>query len=66
MRTNIEIGDSLMKDAIRATGAKTKKAVVEQGLRILVRLAAQRRAVEDMTGLGWDGNLDASRQGGGD
>lgn len=66
MRTNIEIDDSLMKDAIRATGAKTKKAVVEQGLRILVRLAAQRRAVEDMTGLGWDGDLDASRQGRGD
>jgi Arc/MetJ family transcription regulator len=66
MRTNIEIDDSLMKDAIRATGAKTKKAVVEQGLRILVRLAAQRRAVADMTGLGWDGDLDASRQGRGD
>lgn len=66
MRTNIEIDDSLMHDAIRATGAKTKKAVVEQGLRILVRLAAQRRAVEDMTGLGWEGDLDANREGRGD
>ena len=53
MRTNIDIDDTLMNDAIRATGAPTKKAVVEEGLRLLVRLAAQRRAVEDMMGLGW-------------
>ena len=66
MRTNIEIDDTLVDDAIRATGARTKKAVVEQGLRMLVRLAAQRRAVEDMTGLGWEGDLDASRAGRGD
>jgi len=32
-------------------------------LRLLVRLAAQRRAVEDMMGLGWDGDLEASREG---
>jgi Arc/MetJ family transcription regulator len=63
MRTNIDIDDALMTEAIRATGARTKKAVVEEGLRILVRLAAQRRAVEDMMGLGWEGDLDASREG---
>ena len=55
MRTNIDIDDALMTEAIRATGAKTKKAAVEEGLRVLVRLAAQRRAVEDMMGLGWEG-----------
>jgi hypothetical protein len=32
-------------------------------LRLLVRLAEQKRAVEDMTGLGWKGDLDASREG---
>jgi Arc/MetJ family transcription regulator len=63
MRTNIEIDDTLISDAIRATGARTKKAAVEAGLRLLVRLANQRRAVEDMTGLGWDGDLAASRDG---
>ena len=31
MRTNIEIDDRLMKKAIRASGAKTKKAAVEEG-----------------------------------
>ena len=63
MRTNIEIDDDLIAEAIRASGAKTKKAAVEEGLRLLVRLAEQKRAVEDMTGLGWEGDLDASRQG---
>ena len=63
MRTNIDIDEALITEAIRATGAKTKKAAVEQGLRLLVRLAAQRRAVEDMIGLGWEGDLDASREG---
>ncbi|WP_428539839.1 type II toxin-antitoxin system VapB family antitoxin [Rhodopila sp.] len=61
MRTNIEIDDRLMADTIRATGATTKRAVVEQGLQVLVRLAAQRRAVEDILGLGWDVDLDANR-----
>jgi Arc/MetJ family transcription regulator len=63
MRTNIDIDDTLMTEAIRATGAATKKAAVEEGLRLVVRLAAQRRAVEDMIGLGWEGDLEASREG---
>jgi Arc/MetJ family transcription regulator len=63
MLTNIDIDDTLMSEAIRATGAPTRKAVVEEGLRLLVRLAAQKRAVEDMMGLGWEGDLDASREG---
>jgi Arc/MetJ family transcription regulator len=63
MRTNIDIDDALIAEAIEATGLKTKKAAVEAGLRVLVRLAAQQRAVQDLTGLGWAGDLDACRQG---
>jgi Arc/MetJ family transcription regulator len=63
MRTNIEIDDTLIAEAIRASGARTKKAAVEQGLRLLIRLAEQKRAVDDMTGLGWEGDLDTSREG---
>jgi Arc/MetJ family transcription regulator len=61
MRTNIDIDDALMAEAIRAVGPMTKKAVVEEGLRLLVRLAGQREAVTDMAGLGWEGDLDANR-----
>jgi len=40
--TNIEIDDKLMKDALKATDAKTKREAVEPGLRTLVRLRATR------------------------
>jgi Arc/MetJ family transcription regulator len=38
MRTNIDIDDELMRKAIAATGLRTKKAAVEEGLKLLVRL----------------------------
>ena len=41
MRTNIIIEDKLMREALRATGLKTKRETVEQGLRLLVRLKHQ-------------------------
>ena len=37
MRTNIEIDDKLMADALKITRLPTKKAVVEEALRILIR-----------------------------
>lgn len=42
MRTNIEIDDQLMVQALRASGLKTKRAVVEEALRTLIRLRKQR------------------------
>jgi Arc/MetJ family transcription regulator len=41
MRTNIDIDDKLMKQAMRATGAKTKRAAVENALRRLVEVRAE-------------------------
>lgn len=40
-RTNIVIEDKLMRDALRATGLRTKREVVELGLRTLVQLERQ-------------------------
>ena len=61
MRTNIVIDDRLIADAQRATGIKTKKGVVEEGLRMLVRLKRQ-AGVRGWRGkLNWDGNLEAMR-----
>ncbi len=37
MRTNIVIDDKLIRQAMRATGLKTKRAVVEEGLRLLIQ-----------------------------
>jgi Arc/MetJ family transcription regulator len=41
MRTNIDIDDELLKKAMAATNGPTKRAVVEQGLQLLVNLKAQ-------------------------
>jgi Arc/MetJ family transcription regulator len=61
MRTNIVIDDSLMRDALKATGFKTKKEAVELGLQTLVRLSKQ-AAIKQFRGkLAWDGNLRESR-----
>ena len=63
MRTNIEIDDELLREAMAATGQKTKRATVEEALRYVVQLARRRSALEEMTGLGWEGDLDAMREG---
>ena len=61
MRTNIEIDDKLMKDALRATGAKTKREAVELGLKTLVQLRAQAKARELRGKITWEGDLNAMR-----
>lgn len=61
MRTNIVIDDDLMADAMKATGLKTKKEAVEEGLRLLVK-RNQLQAIRDLRGkLKWEGNLDEMR-----
>ncbi|MEF2550292.1 type II toxin-antitoxin system VapB family antitoxin [Aurantimonas sp. A2-1-M11] len=55
MRTNIEIDDRLMTEAMAAAGLSTKKATVEEALRRLIAQERRRRAVADMHGLGWPG-----------
>lgn len=46
MRTNIEIDDALMKQALQLTGLRSKKAVVEQALTELVRRQAREALAE--------------------
>ena len=62
MRTNIEIDDRLLEEAMVAAGLATKKATVEEALRRLVMEHRRRSAVADLAGLGWDGDLYAMRQ----
>lgn len=61
MRTNIEIDDKLMNDALKATGLKTKKEVVEQGLKALIRLKKQEGIKRFKGKLEWSGDLDDMR-----
>lgn len=61
MRTNIEINDKLMKDALKATGVKTKKEAVELGLKTLIRLKKQENIKNFRGELEWSGDLDEMR-----
>ncbi len=61
MRTTIVIDDKLMRDALLATGAKTKREVVELGLRTLLRLRQQEQIRSFRGKLDWQGDLEAMR-----
>jgi Arc/MetJ family transcription regulator len=61
MRTNIDIDDRLLEEAMKVTGQKTKKATVEEALRLIVKRAGQRQALEELRGMGWEGDLDKMR-----
>jgi Arc/MetJ family transcription regulator len=63
MRTNIDIDDDLMRQAMRSSGGRTKRAVVEEGLRLLIQTRSQ-KSVRRLRGkVPWKGDLSASRLG---
>jgi Arc/MetJ family transcription regulator len=62
MRTNIVIDDQLMERALAASGYRTKREVVEEGLRLLVRLKEQEQICAARGKLPWDGDLEAMRR----
>lgn len=64
MRTNIDIDDRLMREALRASGRRTKRAVVDEALRLLVETHAQGRIRKLRGQIRWTGDLDASRAAG--
>jgi Arc/MetJ family transcription regulator len=61
MRTNIVIDDQLIADAQHITGIKTKRAVVEEALRLLVRIKGQEEIKAWRGELPWTGDLEAMR-----
>jgi Arc/MetJ family transcription regulator len=62
MRTNIEIDDQLMADALKVSGAKTKREAVDIALQFFVRIKRQ-AGIRDLKGkINWQGDLDAMRR----
>jgi len=61
MRTNIVIDDTLMEQALTASGYKTKKETVEEGLRLLITLKSQEKIRQLRGRLQWQGDLDLMR-----
>jgi len=63
MRTNIDIEDALMDEAMRRSGLPTKRAAVEEGLRLLIQVKRQ-SGIRRLRGkVHWEGDLDAMRTG---
>lgn len=63
MRTNIDIDDKLMTEAMELSGLPTKKATVEEALRILIKRHSLKRALKELEGIGWEGDLEEMRLG---
>lgn len=62
MRTNIVIDDKLMAEALKASGARTKREAVELGLKTLLQLNRQSELRRLRGKVQWEGDLDAMRR----
>lgn len=60
-RTNIDIDDQLVSEAMRRYGLRSKRAAVDLALRRLVGDAMAREEALAMEGSGWEGDLDQLR-----
>ena len=63
MRTNIDIDDQVLAAAMQSGAYKTKKEVVEAGLRLIARQAAYREILKWEGKLQWDGDGDGDGDG---
>ena len=61
-RTNVVLDDNLVEDCIKATGIKTKKALIDHALRELLRHENQIKILDLKGNINWEGNLDEWRQ----
>ncbi len=61
VRTNVVLDQDLIEEALALTGLKTKRAVIEEALRVLTRLRRQEKVRTLRGQLTWEGDLDALR-----
>ena len=62
-RTNVVLDDKLVAKCQRATGIKTRRALIQHALEELLRQKDQRRILELEGKVDWKGDLDAWREG---
>ena len=61
MRTNIDIDNALLAEAMKVSGGKTKKAVVELALNALIMRQRQMGMLDLFGKIEWVGDLDEMR-----
>jgi len=62
MRTNIVIDPKLIGEALRLSGAPTKRQVVEDSLKLLIQIKKQERIRKARGKLRWSGDLESMRR----
>lgn len=62
-RTNVVLDDQLVREAMELTGITTKRALLDEALRMLIRIKKQERIRELFGTVDWEGDLDAMREG---
>ena len=63
MRTNIVVDETLIKEIMQLSEAKTQKQVIEKSIKSYLRFLAQQDLL-NLIGMGkvvWEGDLDAMR-----
>jgi Arc/MetJ family transcription regulator len=61
MRIHVVLDDELFASALKASGLKTEKAVIEEGLKLLIQLEKQAEFKNYRGKLIWDDDLDRMR-----
>jgi Arc/MetJ family transcription regulator len=61
-RTNIVVDENLVQTALKATGLKTRRALIDFALRDLLRRESQKKILELRGQINWEGDLKAMRQ----
>ncbi|MDJ0579115.1 type II toxin-antitoxin system VapB family antitoxin [Crocosphaera sp.] len=61
MTTNISIDEQLIADALKVTGLKTEREVLEMGLKTLIQLKKQEQIKRFKGKLKWEGDLEEMR-----
>jgi Arc/MetJ family transcription regulator len=62
-RTNVVLDDKLVAKCQKATGIKTRRALIQHALEELLRQKNQKRILELKGKIHWEGDLDAWREG---
>ena len=62
-RTNVVLDERLVEDCLKATGIKTRRALIDHALRELLRHECQTRILELKGTIRWEGDLDEWREG---
>lgn len=62
-RTNIVLDEELVQAGLKATGLKTRKALIDYALRDLLRRENQKTILDLKGKIRWEGDLKSMRQG---